>query len=81
VIGKQSLSPLNEKNGAKPYHGRPYPAQNTRKQTTIKELNRLCEVGVTEFQPASEWTSPSFIIPKNNQAVRMISDFREVNKS
>ena len=33
-----------------------------------------------EFQPASEWASPSFIIPKSDQTVRMISDFREVNK-
>ena len=33
-----------------------------------------------EFQPASEWASPSFIIPKSDQTVHMISDFREVNK-
>ena len=29
------------KEGAKPYHGRPYPVPNIRKQTTIKELHRL----------------------------------------
>ena len=51
-----------------------------RKETTIKELNRLCELGVMEFQPTSEWASPSFIIPKSDQTVRMISDFKEVNK-
>ena len=68
------------KEGAKPYHGRPYPVPKIRKETTIKELNRLCELGVMEFQPASEWASPSFIIPKSDQTVRMISDFREVNK-
>ena len=33
-----------------------------------------------EFQPASEWASLSFIIPKSDQTVRMISDLREVNK-
>ena len=33
-----------------------------------------------EFQPASEWAYPSFIIPKSDKTVRMISDFREVNK-
>ena len=33
-----------------------------------------------EFHPASERASPSFIIPKSDQAVRMISDFREENK-
>ena len=46
----------------------------------MKELNRLCELGVLEFQPASGWASPSFIIPKKDNTVRFISDFREVNK-
>ena len=41
------------KEGAKPYHGRPYPVPKKRKETTIKELNRLCELGVMEFQSAS----------------------------
>jgi hypothetical protein len=35
---------------------------------------------VLEFQPASEWVSPSFIIPKKDNTVCFISDFREVNK-
>ena len=33
-----------------------------------------------EFQPASEQASPSFMIPKTDHTVRMISDCREVNK-
>ena len=33
-----------------------------------------------EWQPSSEWASPSFIIPKKNQTVRSVSDFCEVNK-
>jgi hypothetical protein len=33
-----------------------------------------------EFQPASEWVSSSFIILKSDQTVRMMSNFREVNK-
>ncbi len=37
-------------------------------------------MGVMESQPASEWASLSFIIPKSDQTVYMISDFREVNK-
>jgi len=43
------------KKGAKPFHGRPYPVPNIHKETAIKELNRLCELGVTEFQHVSEW--------------------------
>ena len=68
------------KEGTKPYHGRPFPVQKSCKETAIKELNRLCDLGVLEFQPASEWASPSFIIPKKDNTVRFISDFREVNK-
>jgi hypothetical protein len=68
------------KEGVTPYHDRPYPVPKMRKTTTIKELNRKCELGVLEFQCASEWASPSFIIPKADQTVHMIRDFREVNK-
>ncbi len=32
------------------------------------------------FWPASEWDVPSFIIPKKDQTVWFIRDFREVNK-
>jgi hypothetical protein len=35
---------------------------------------------VLEFQPTSEWASPSSIIPKKDNTVCFISDFREVNK-
>jgi hypothetical protein len=46
----------------------------------MKELRRLCDLGVLQWQPASEWASPSFIVPKKDQTVRFLSDFREVNK-
>ncbi len=50
------------------------------KETIIKEVERLCKLGVLERQPASEWASPSFIIPKKDKTVRFLSDFQEVNK-
>jgi hypothetical protein len=49
----------------------------------MKEVDKLCqlaELGVLERQPASEWASPSFIIPKKNKTVCFLSDFWEVNK-
>jgi hypothetical protein len=33
-----------------------------------------------ERQPASEWASPLFIIPKKNRTVCFLSNFQEVNK-
>ena len=46
----------------------------------MKEVERLCNLGVLERQSASEWASSSFIIPKNNKTVHFLSDFWEVNK-
>ncbi len=42
-------------------------------------MNILCELGVLEWQPKSEWASPVFIVPK--RPVHFLSDFRGVNKS
>ena len=58
----------------------PFPVPKSRKETTIKELTRLCDQGVLEFQPASEWTSPSLVITKKDNTVCFLSNFREVNK-
>jgi hypothetical protein len=41
---------------------------------------RLCQLGVLERQPASDWALPSFIIPKKDRTVCFLSDFWEVNK-
>ena len=45
-----------------------------------KEVAQLEEIGVLKRQPESEWGSPAFVIPKSNQDVRFLGNFREVNK-
>ncbi len=60
----------------KPYHGRPYPIPHKHKAELMKEIKRLCNIGVLEWQPSSRWALPTFIIP----TVHTISDFRELNK-
>jgi hypothetical protein len=57
------------KEGVSPYHGQFFPVPKVHKETIIKEVERLCKPGVLEMQPASEWASPSFIIPKKDQTV------------
>ncbi len=52
------------KEGVSPYHGRAFPVPKVHKETIIKEVVRLCKLGVLERQSASEWALPSFIIPK-----------------
>jgi hypothetical protein len=68
------------KEGAKPYHGRSFPIPHFHKETIMKEVNRLLELDVLEWQPLSEWAAPSFIQAKKNGTVRFLTDFRELNK-
>ena len=46
----------------------------------MKEVERLYKLGVLERQPASEWASPPFIIPKKDRTIHFLSDIWEVNK-
>ncbi len=68
------------KEGASPYHSRALPVQKIHKDTLIKEVDRLVKLGVLERQPASEWASSLFIMPKKNRTVRFPSNFWKVNK-
>jgi hypothetical protein len=36
----------------------------------------MCDLGVLKPQVASEYQSPSFIIPKKNEIVRIVFDLR-----
>jgi hypothetical protein len=62
-LGDWNTEPISFelKEGIKPYHDRVFPVPRVYKESIIKQLNRLCELGVLEFQPASEWVLPSFI--------------------
>jgi hypothetical protein len=82
MLGDWKLPPVSFelKEGAKPYHGRPYPIPKIHKATLMKEIDRLVLIGVLKWQPLFKWASPSFIIPKKDHTVRTISDFRELNK-
>jgi hypothetical protein len=77
---KTKLVSFQLKEGVSPYHGGACPVPKVHKKTIIKEVERLCQLGVLERQPASEWASPSFIMPKIEKTVCFLSDFWEVNK-
>eukprot|EP00980_Cylindrotheca_fusiformis_P022592 scaffold9481_cov181-Cylindrotheca_fusiformis.AAC.1 len=44
------------------------------------EIDRLCKIGVLRRVNNSEWQSPSTIVPKKDQTVRFITDFRKLNE-
>ena len=82
TLGAWKTTPVSFelKEGIKPYHGRAFPIPHVHKETIMKEIKRLCELGVLEWQSSSEWAAPSFIQPKKNKTVRFLTDFRELNK-
>jgi hypothetical protein len=58
----------------------PYPVPMIHLNAFKKELIHLVEIGVLSPQGASEWASPTFIIPKKDDRVHWISDLQELNK-
>jgi hypothetical protein len=55
TLGDWKLPPVSFelKEGAKPYHGRPYPIPKIHKATLMKEIDRLISIGVLKWQPLS----------------------------
>ena len=45
---------LQLKEGAKPYHGRPFPIPKKHMEITKKEIQRLCALGVLQWKADSE---------------------------
>ena len=82
TLGDWKTTPvkLELKEGVWPFHGRAYPVPFIHKHTLKKEVERLESIGVLKWEGASEWGSPTFIIPKKSGQVRFLTDFREVNK-
>ena len=63
-----------------PVHSRPYPVPHVHEATLKKEVERLVSLGVLRQDSDSEWASPTFIIAKKQGTVRVLTDFRKLNK-
>ncbi len=52
TLGDWKLPPVSFelKEGMKPYHGRPYPISHKYKAVLMREIKRLCNIGVLEWQ-------------------------------
>ena len=70
---------LQVKEGTTPYHAKAYPVPKAFEETTKKEIERFCSIGVMERNHDSEWAAASFIQPKKMGDVRVLTDFRKLN--
>jgi hypothetical protein len=55
TVGDWKLPPVSFElmEGMKLYHGRPYPIPHKHKAILMREIKRLCNIGVLEWQPSS----------------------------
>ena len=66
--------------GATPYHGRPFQIPKAYERQLKAEVERLVKIGILKKINHSQWAAPCFVIPKKDKTIRFISDFRELNK-
>jgi hypothetical protein len=66
--------------GSKPFYAKPFSIPKAYQQVTRDEIARLESISLLTKVTAAEWAAPTFIIPKKNQTVRVITDFRGLNK-
>jgi hypothetical protein len=64
---------------ATPFACRPYAIPHAHRTVFKNELDRLVETDVLSETGPSAYLSPTFIIPKKNDQVRLVSDFRKLN--
>jgi hypothetical protein len=65
---------------SKPFYGKPFPIPHAYQQVTKDEINWLESIGILRKVSSSDWAAPTFITPKKNQTIRVITDFRGLNK-
>ena len=77
TLGKWKGPPhqIQLKEGAKPYHAKPYTIPKAFEKTLKYEIRRLIRLGVLRKANHSQWAAPTFIISKTDKTVRIISDF------
>ena len=65
---------------AKPVFKKAYHVPFQRESLFKNELQNLVNDGVLEPCGPSAWAAPTFVVPKKDNRVRWVSDFRELNK-
>ena len=81
-LGKLNIEPirLELKEGAKPYHAKPFGIPHAYEATTRKEIERFEKLGILKRVGHSQWSAGTSIQPKKTGDVRVLTDFRKLNE-
>ena len=77
---KGPLFNIEIKADVQPYQAKPFRIPKSI-YPVLKKEERLVKIGVLSPNPTLMWAAPSFAIPKKDGTIRLISDFRQLNKS
>jgi hypothetical protein len=66
--------------GSKSFYGKPFSIPQAYEQVTKDKIHRLESLGLLTLVASSQWAAPTFIIPKKNNTVWVITDFRGLTK-
>ena len=64
---------------AKPFASKPFSIPHVHVETVKTEIKRLMDIAVITPDVDSPWAAPCFIIPKKDETVRFLTDFRRLN--
>ena len=81
TLGTWQNEPYNIelKEGAKPYHSRPFPVPKIHEHTLKVELDRLIKLGVLKCINASKCAAPTFIISKKDSFLTFASSINALS--
>ena len=66
---------------AVPHYARPYNIPESLRGVTKNAIQMMCDEGILErTNEDSEWAAPTFAVPKKTAGVRIVSDFRALNR-
>ena len=65
-----------------PYHAKPYRIPVAHVELMKRAINDMVENDtLMEYTGDSEWAAPTFGVPKKNEGIRIVSDFRRLNEA
>ena len=77
---KGSKVSIELKEDAKPVQSKPYKVPQAHVKVFKEEIDRLVDIGLFTKVELAEWSSPTFCIPKKDGRIRIVTDYRKVNK-